>query len=122
MFLATGLPIGAIGGLIGWISHVDETPGPYFRLMPGLTCGLMVGLFFGLLAGLNRGGSAWIKHYALRLILCLNGHTPFNFIGLLDKCAKLIFLKKVGGGYIFVHRMLLEYFADIPNQDISVKR
>ena len=57
-----------------------------------------------------------IKHYSLRLILWLNGHTPLNFIKFLDQCAKLIFLKKVGGGYIFIHRMLLEYFADLgPN-------
>ena len=25
----------------------------------------------------------------------------------------LILLKKVGGGYIFIHRMLLEYFAKL---------
>jgi hypothetical protein len=25
----------------------------------------------------------------------------------------LILLKKVGGGYIFIHRMLLEYFAEM---------
>ena len=63
-----------------------------------------------------------IKHYALRLILWLSGNTPFKFIKFLDHCAKLILLKKVGGGYIFIHRMLLDYFADIPAQDISVKR
>ena len=54
-----------------------------------------------------------IKHYALRLILRLKGYTPFNFIKFLDDCAKLILLKKVGGGYIFIHRMLLEYFAEL---------
>jgi hypothetical protein len=32
----------------------------------------------------------------------------------LDHCAKLVLLKKVGGGYIFIHRMLLDYFADLP--------
>ena len=73
-----------------------------------------VGLSAGLLAGLERGGSAVIKHYALRLILWLNGYTPFKFIKFLDQCAKLILLKKVGGGYIFIHRMLLDYFADLP--------
>jgi hypothetical protein len=57
-----------------------------------------------------------IKHYALRLILWLNGNTPFNFIKFLDRCAKLILLKKVGGGYIFIHRMLLEYFAEMTPQ------
>jgi eukaryotic-like serine/threonine-protein kinase len=62
-----------------------------------------------------------IKHYALRLILWLNGHTPFNFIKFLDHFAKLIFLKKVGGGYIFIHRMLLDYFADPPTTDKSAE-
>jgi hypothetical protein len=57
-----------------------------------------------------------IKHYALRVILWLNGYTPFKFIKFLDNCDKLILLKKVGGGYIFIHRMLLEYFADLTPQ------
>ena len=26
---------------------------------------------------------------------------------------QLILMKKVGGGYIFIHRMLLEYFAEM---------
>jgi hypothetical protein len=34
----------------------------------------------------------------------------------LDHCARLILLKKVGGGYIFVHRMLLEYLAELDTQ------
>jgi eukaryotic-like serine/threonine-protein kinase len=57
-----------------------------------------------------------IKHYALRLILWRNGYTPFNFIKFLDQCDKLILLKKVGGGYIFIHRMLLDYFAEMTPQ------
>jgi hypothetical protein len=46
----------------------------------------------------------------------LTGCTPFRFIKFLDHCAKLILLKKVGGGYIFIHRMLLDYFADMNPQ------
>ena len=57
------------------------------------------------------------KRHAYRLIKShgwgLKGYTPFSFIKFLDHCAKLILLKKVGGGYIFVHRMLLDYFADL---------
>jgi hypothetical protein len=79
----------------------------------GLIFGLSIGLIVGLIVGLNRGGSAVVKHYALRLILWLNGYTPFKFIDFLDHCARLILLKKVGGGYIFIHRMLLEYFAEL---------
>jgi hypothetical protein len=78
-----------------------------------LELGLFGGLFAGLFGGLNRGGSAVIKHYGLRLILWLNGYTPFKFVKFLDHCARLILLKKVGGGYIFIHRMLLEYFAEM---------
>jgi eukaryotic-like serine/threonine-protein kinase len=83
---------------------------------------LVRALFVALLVGLPQGGSAVIKHYSLRLILWLSGNTPLNFVKFLDHCAKLILLKKVGGGYIFIHRMLLDYFADIPTQDTSVKR
>jgi hypothetical protein len=110
VFLVTLLAAGLIGCLIGILTK----EGPYL--------GLIVGIIIGLIAGLNRGGSAVIKHYALRLILWLKGYTPFHFVKFLDQCAKLILLKKVGGGYIFIHRMLLEYFADLPVQHTSVKR
>jgi hypothetical protein len=57
-----------------------------------------------------------IKHYALRLTLWRSGYTPFKFIEFLDHCARPILLKKVGVGYIFIHRMLLEYFAELTPQ------
>jgi hypothetical protein len=82
-------------------------------LIRGLIFGLIGGVIFGLIAGLNRGGSAVIKHYALRLTLWRNGYMPLNFVAFLDHCAMLILLKKVGGGYIFIHRMLHEYFAEL---------
>ena len=75
-------------------------------------------LILGFIGGLNRGCSAVIKHYALRLILWLKGYTPFHFIKFLDHCAQLILLKKVGGGYIFIHRMLLDYFAELTPESI----
>jgi hypothetical protein len=105
VFLVTLLIFGLIFGLIGVLGGLGSGRGLIF--------GLIVGLIFALIAGLNRGGAATIKHYALRLILWLRGYTPFNFIKFLDHCAKLILLKKVGGGYIFIHRMLLEYFAEL---------
>ena len=98
--LISALLGGANAGLIGW---------------------LIGGLSLGVIVGLHRGGSAVIKHYALRLILWLNGHTPLHFIKFLDHCAKLIFLKKLGGGYIFIHRMLLEYFAETTSQSTKAE-
>jgi hypothetical protein len=32
-------------------------------------------------------------------------------VDFLDYAAERIFLRKVGGGYIFIHRLLQEYFA-----------
>jgi eukaryotic-like serine/threonine-protein kinase len=81
--------------------------------------GLYFGIIAGLTLGLNRGLGAAIKHYVLRLVLCLSGKMPLNYIPLLDYCAKLILLKKVGGGYIFIHRMLLEYFANLGSTSIK---
>jgi hypothetical protein len=88
----------------------------------GLRIGLVGGLLCGLITGLNRGGDAVIQHYALRLILWLYGYTSFNFIKFLDHCDRLILLKKVGGGYIFIHRMLLEYFAGMTPSDPRGRR
>ena len=75
------------------------------------TRGLDVGLVVGLFVGLNAGGQACLQHLVLRLWLVRNGSMPWNYIKFLDHAAERILLRKVGGGYIFIHRMLLEYFA-----------
>jgi eukaryotic-like serine/threonine-protein kinase len=94
-------------GLIDWISF-------------GLVIGLAVGLFLGLLASLAFGGMDAIKHYLLRLILAWRGYAPLNYVRFLDYAAKLIFLRKVGGGYIFIHRMFMEHFAAIKKNKQAV--
>jgi eukaryotic-like serine/threonine-protein kinase len=104
--LVTWLTAGLIFGL-----SYKPSYGTSFNLIVGLSFGLIGGL----LVGLNRGGSAVIKHYALRLTLSRKGYMPLKLVKFLDQCARLILLKKVGGGYIFIHRMLLEYFAEISN-------
>ncbi len=84
---------------------------PKDTLTEGLTAGLILGLLIGIVAGLSLGGSACIQHAVLYRLLVRNGHIPRNLVNFLDYAAERIFLRKVGGGYIFVHRMLLEYFA-----------
>jgi hypothetical protein len=86
-------------------------------LFAGLKEGVMIGLIVGLFGVLIRGMGSVIKHYSLRLVLLISGKIPGKFIPFLDYCAKLILLKKVGGGYIFIHRMLLEYFAKLRTED-----
>jgi energy-coupling factor transporter ATP-binding protein EcfA2 len=83
------------------IAGINE---PIELLIPGLRWGLLLGLIFG-------GGVACIRHFTLRLILHRNNYIPWNYARFLDYASDRIFLQKVGGGYIFVHRMLLEHFA-----------
>jgi hypothetical protein len=80
-------------------------------LLVGLPLGLLVGLPFGLFVGLYAGGEACLKHAVLRLWLVRDGSTPWNYVRFLDHAAERILLRKAGGGYAFIHRMLLEYFA-----------
>jgi hypothetical protein len=61
--------------------------------------------------GLRHGGEACLKHLVLRLWLIRNGSTPWNYVGFLDYAAERILLRKVGGGYVFLHRILMDYFA-----------
>jgi hypothetical protein len=38
-------------------------------------------------------------------------------VAFLDEAAERLLLRKVGGGYIFVHRLLLEYFASLEKKE-----
>ena len=76
---------------------------------------LNYGLFFGSIAGfifwVRYGGSSFIEHFSLRHILYRQGHIPWNYACFLDHASECRLMKKVGGGYIFYHRMLMEHFA-----------
>ena len=121
--LIFGLFVGLIGGLRGPEMEKRFKPNQgiwksaqhalVLTLIGGLIFGAIGGLVFGLVFGLIVGGSASIRHFALRLMLYRMGHSPWNYARFLDHAADRLFLQKVGGGYIFVHRMLLEHFAEM---------
>ncbi len=67
-----------------------------------------------LVVGLWYGGLDAIEHGLIRLIIARRGHAPLNYALFLDYAAdELNFLQKVGGSYVFIHRYLLEHFAEI---------
>jgi class 3 adenylate cyclase/DNA polymerase III delta prime subunit len=72
--------------------------------------GAVIGLLFGLF---SPAGIACIQHFTLRLVLYFSGCIPWNYARFLDYATQQIFLQKVGGGYIFIHRLLLEHFAQM---------
>ena len=107
--LIWGLVVAVMMGLNVWLwgwGLVSEV-----ILAFSLFLAVSLGLLGGLVYGLVNGGDAVIKHYVLRLILSLNGHIPWNIAHFLDYATERIFLQKVGGSYIFIHRLLLEHFA-----------
>jgi hypothetical protein len=81
-------------------------------LTAGLAGGLIAGLVAGLAGGLIAGGAACIRHFVLRFVLSHDGYIAINYVRFLNEAADRTLLRKVGGGYIFVHRLLLDYFAD----------
>ncbi len=73
--------------------------------------GIIGVLGLGLGGALGFGGLACIQHVVLRFLLWRTGQLPWRLPQFLDYAAERILLRKVGGGYIFIHRLLLEYFA-----------
>lgn len=57
------------------------------------------------------GGFDVLKHSLLRLVLATLGYLPLKLPLLLDHAANLDFMNRVGGSYIFSHRLLLDHFA-----------
>lgn len=62
---------------------------------------------------LSHGGIPFIQHLYLRYRLQQENAIPRNISHFLDYASLLILMRKVGGGYIFLHRYLLEYFANL---------
>ncbi|MCP4402524.1 MAG: NACHT domain-containing protein, partial [bacterium] len=80
-------------------------------LAEGVAAGLILGLLIAFVLGLFVGGAACIQHLVLYRLLVRDGQIPRDLVDFLDHAAECIFLRKVGGGYIFIHKMLSDYFS-----------
>ena len=99
-------------------------------LSGGLILGLVVVLIMGLILGLVAGGDSrfilgqvvfggigtFVRHFALRKLLAHYDYLPWRLVPFLEYARERLLLRRVGGGYIFIHRTLQEYFA---SQDTS---
>jgi transcriptional regulator with XRE-family HTH domain len=96
--IACGISFGLIGHLTAW---------------PTLTAcfALVFGILFGFYFLMIRGLIAVIEHFALRVCLWQAGYVPWNYVRFLNYAAERILLRRIGGGYMFVHRLLLDFFA-----------
>ncbi|MFC1959897.1 TIR domain-containing protein [Chloroflexota bacterium] len=80
-------------------------------LLKAVLAGGAFGIGFGAVAALLFGGFAAIQHVLLRQMLKRKKVIPHNYAHFLDYAAKRALMHKIGGGYIFIHRELLEFFA-----------
>ncbi|MBA2392122.1 MAG: hypothetical protein H0V70_05185 [Ktedonobacteraceae bacterium] len=104
--LACALAFGLVGQLATW---------------PVLSAAFTVvfTLYFAYAFFFGFGGNVVLEHYILRWYLWRSKVVPFTIVQFLDDATQHILLRKIGGGYIFVHRLLLEYFADLDRNDAS---
>ena len=117
--LISTIIVSAIGILGGGLSNV---------LRNGLSNGLNVELKYvhghmlrdasiSLLAGMVvmwalSGGLTVLRHYVIRWLLARRNTFPWHAQAFLDDATTRILLRRVGGGYSFIHRRLQDYFAD----------
>lgn len=96
--IVCGISFGLIGQLPGW---------------PVLAGGFAIafGIIFSFYFLMIRGGIAFLEHYLLRYHLWRSGVIPLRYVHFLNYAANRILLHSIGGGYMFVHRLFLDYFA-----------
>lgn len=88
----------------------------------GLPSWLLLVLALGLFSWLVGGGTAVLQHYTLRVVLSLTGSMPFRYVRFLDEATERLLLRKAGSGYVFIHRLVQEYFASLETPPQPVPR
>jgi hypothetical protein len=107
--LLVGLAAGLVVGQLGRSIH-NEVYGLIFGLIFGSVGGLVLGLAFNLMSG-RTGIAAFLQHFVLRFFLWRLGLLPWDLVAFLDEATTRLLLRKVGGSYIFVHRLLRDVLA-----------
>ncbi len=113
------LVVGGSAGILIWLYAAIYT---FCRMWPGLTFyramatnlqdAVFLGSMVGMLFGFAYGGLDVIYHVTLRILLALTTSIPLIRVQhFLDNAASLGFLRRVGGGYMFLHGTLRDQFA-----------
>lgn len=103
--IAGGVMFEMFGASIGTLAYATV-----FGLVLGSVGGLIFGLAFGLVGG-RTGLAAFLQHFVLRFFLWKLNLLPWNLVAFLNEATARLLLRKVGGSYIFVHRMLRDVLA-----------
>jgi hypothetical protein len=85
----------------------------------GFVALLVLAMFAALMSLPFFGLGAFIKHFILRFLLALRGDLPWNLVAFLNEATERLLLRRVGGSYIFVHRTLQDYFAELGDNNVT---
>lgn len=66
-----------------------------------------------MLLGLKKAFALFLRHWSTRLALRLYNYAPFLYVAFLEYAADYLILRRAGGGYLFIHRVVTEYFASL---------
>ena len=134
MGIIEGAIIGGIGalscllnlGLSKWlISALVGRPNLEldFALSNAPGVGFATGISGALLTCILTGGLVVWRHYVIRFLVWESCNFPWKSQQFLDDATARFLLRRVGGGYSFTHRLLLEHLADAedtPNANTSL--
>jgi hypothetical protein len=116
--LRAGALVSAVSGLlfsaltgVAWGLFAAWVSNPTQGVITGLSLGATFGVVFGLVFGLDTGLRAYIQHTQLQRALARKRLMPSHMAPFLDFAADHVLLQRVGGGYRFIHALLLDYFA-----------
>ena len=74
--------------------------------------GLVGGAVLGLIFGVTRGLGAAVQNLTLRLLLAAYRVAPLHYPSWLDHAVDLgLLYRGANGGYLFIHRMVQDYFG-----------
>jgi len=90
---------------VGYINDIPKNSGVAYGVGDAVT----VAYLFWLI----NGGFATVQHLMLRIHLWKIRNVPWHYPRFLEHAHERILLRRVGGGYMFVHKLLLDYFASL---------
>jgi len=100
------------GGLVILLDGRLGVAATVLELFGNFAC---LALYAAVTGALWYGGADVIGHGVLRLLLWARGRIPWRLGAFLDRCARLTFLRRQGGGYSFAHRLLQLHFVASPD-------
>jgi hypothetical protein len=113
---------GALTGIIGILSiglKYGLSDGWTAVLQNTLSTVLILVISGALLIFLLTGGLAVLRHSIVRRLLWRSRAFPLLAPQFLDDATARFLLRRVGGGYSFVHRLLLDHLADTTEHEAT---